>query len=725
MRTYLILGTGVDGRGRWGAPPLPGLAWNIHDRPTTDSLVEEAAGIAGVNAWLVLLRGKHDTGFLSEALMASILAYRGPLPTGGFPALAPWIDTGAISSRARDANGKEVAFDFANDTHLETFCSEFLMPFWTRFPEGGRIRHERSKNGRRLITWWGIDSGGVGTPAVWPGQGIINQHLCQRLLDRISVHMVRAGLGEPDHIVDTTWLKHAPGLNVHAFHSWFTAAPPPNREGTGAYSISRHNGIVTGCACPGFQVKDYQPIVPRNDGATARAAFKAFRDAGCDYVLLEGHTDDIEDAGWYRSSAWSPPTLYLDIIREHIQMADPITQPEQVKVNGVQIDGKFAGIDPDHPEVIHADRATLGTWEAVTITRHPEGWSDVRFTLANRQLGVDRGVPVSLPAGDFRPIARFTANGTTLEPGKVVLELAEGFIVQPVTEPILEPISEPIPVPTRLPITQIAGVDFLDKNGKRRVLNGVDAFKAYRLFLDGGAAALKPFLEESKKLNFDMWRVFMTGSVAQNGFIGINPKEPGYYEKVRPFADELNAHGILLLACAYVDNQDVKAGIDHWKRLGDLLGGAYCLLSGGNEFPKNGWNPKELTAPASGVWWSRGSSTSNPDPFEPMPNGATFIEFHPTRSLPTMLYDTAASPTNLLFEKKLNLPLIIDEPIGFAEADVRDKRSGSPKMAWQLARIYSALCAGVVYHNDQSQRGLLMTGNILKCAEAWQEGMRI
>lgn len=728
MRTFLILGTGITKRETWwdaeswAEKPLPQLSWDIHQRDTTDSLVEEAAGIAGVSGWAILLRGYHDAGFRSAALKTSILNYTGPLATGTFPALLPWIDTGALSSIAKDATGKEVAFDFASDVHCDAFWFDFLKPFYDQFPEGGRIRHERSTRGRRLIAWWGIDSGIGADGKPWPGQGIVNQHLAQRLIDRINMHAGNAGLGELDDIVDTTWRKHAPGLSVHAVHDWFSAI-----GARGAYSIRTHAGIVTGAAVPGFHDPPLAPlphrVIERRGGQTLRDALKAFRDAKCDYVLLEGHTDDTESAGFYRSSAWSPSTRELDSIREHILMADPLP-----KAKGIRFGGKFAGISPEKPDVVYVDRDMLGSWEAVSLTQQSAGWWLVRFIAANRALGIDpTGKPVSLLADTTSPLAKFTLNGTTLEPARVLLTVEEGVIKDP--DPV-DPPDLPIPpAPTRLPITQIAGVDFFDKNGKRRVLNGVDGFLALRQFIDGGVAALKPFFAESKALDFDMWRVHSMGSKARNNVLDLFPqREPDYYVKVRNFADALNEQGILLLLNCFVDNQDVKLTVDHWKRLGDALRGCYCLLSGGNEYgtgpgdySKNGFNPGELT-PLDGIWCSRGSGTSDVAPWMPPFN---FGEFHNVRHMPTMMYDSAASATFIYYEKKMNVPLIFDEPIGFAQAEDPGRRSADPKRAWQLARIYSALVGGVVYHNDLSQRGLLMTGKILECAYAWQDGMRI
>jgi len=48
-----------------------------------------------------------------------------------------------------------------------------------------------------------------------------------------------------------------------------------------------------------------------------------------------------------------------------------------------------------------------------------------------------------------------------------------------------------------------------------------------------------------------------------------------------------------------------------------------------------------------------------------------------------------------------------------------------PAMARRYAQHLSAECAGAVFHNFFTQRGLLMDGPTRACAEAWQAGMTL
>ena len=279
---------------------------------------------------------------------------------------------------------------------------------------------------------------------------------------------------------------------------------------------------------------------------------------------------------------------------------------------------------------------------------------------------------------------------------------------------------EPDP-PTKIHL-EIRGIDFVDPDGNRVVLRGTDQFSAYRRYLDG--VDLTPLIEESKELGFNMWRVFMMGSARQNNILELVPSvTPGYYDHLGSFANFLNANGIILLAAVFVDAQDCMPNRDdqliHWGMVADRLRGTSTLLSGGNEFSKNGFDPTVLPNP--GMFWSRGSDQGDRQPVKPY---GSFAEFHPRRDLPASLLDSVASPVTL-YGWGLNVPLIIDEPIGFAEGDKPGSRSADPRLAWRLARHYSTEAAGAVYHNDSGMRCQPMSTRVLECAQEWVKGMKI
>lgn len=280
----------------------------------------------------------------------------------------------------------------------------------------------------------------------------------------------------------------------------------------------------------------------------------------------------------------------------------------------------------------------------------------------------------------------------------------------------------PVPVPSNnFPYLETRGIDFVNPNGERVVLCGTDQFRAFRMFLD--AKDLGPLLDESHQLGFNMWRVFLMGSKAQNGLLQLNPDEPGFYEKLRPFVDFLNAAGIVVLATVNVDAQDILPSLTarqaNWTRVANELRGSASLLSGGNEWHKNGFNPGELSSPD--MLWSRGSDLGDNAPYRPY---GSFAEFHPRRDLPASLMDTVASPTFIYGANELNAPLIIDEPPRMGQ-DGSGPDYANPRVCYKFARHYSTECAGAVFHSRSGQRSEVMDPLTRACAEAWQRGMKL
>ena len=379
---------------------------------------------------------------------------------------------------------------------------------------------------------------------------------------------------------------------------------------------------------------------------------------------------------------------------------------------GVTLGGKYVGIDPSFPDVIYANRTALGAWEEVVITPHAQ-WSDIRFTASNRQLAVSEITHhlLSRDAGDIDVWGgqwAISADGKTATCDVWTLAL-EGYTPPAVNVPL-----------------SISGMDFVNPDGSRRVLCGCDMFLAYRQFLDGGAAALVPFWDESHALGFDLWRVFLMGSKRQNQVMDLSPSEPGYYDQLQPFVQTLNNNGIVLLATVFVDAQDVMPSEtqrqSHWTAVAERLRGSNTLLSYGNERNKNGTEHDQMTDP--GMIWSRGSWTADPSPYQPVPQNASFAEFHPRRDLYKSLADATASPITIWQDYHVTCPLVIDEPPKFGTNGTNDLYN-DPKLARKFAQVYSAMCAGAVYHNWFGQRGLLMDGPTITVGQAWQRGMHL
>lgn len=279
----------------------------------------------------------------------------------------------------------------------------------------------------------------------------------------------------------------------------------------------------------------------------------------------------------------------------------------------------------------------------------------------------------------------------------------------------------PALVPKRkpLPHLEFRGIDAVDEHGTRICLNGVDQFSALRHLMDGHD--LEPLLRESHELGFQMWRVFLMGSKAQNTIMDLRPSEPGYYEALGRLANLLNQNGIILLATVFVDAQDVMPNRAvrnmHWGQVASVLRGSSTLLSGGNEWSKNGFHPSELSDP--GMEWSRGSDTDDKMPFAPE---GTFSEFHPRRDLPASHLDTVASPVYI--HQSGFKRLLIDEPPRMGTEGSSDYFM-QPRSSYEFARHYATECAGAVFHSRAGQKSEPMDGLTRECAEAWQRGMRL
>lgn len=275
------------------------------------------------------------------------------------------------------------------------------------------------------------------------------------------------------------------------------------------------------------------------------------------------------------------------------------------------------------------------------------------------------------------------------------------------------PIPAPLPPPPHL---EIRGNDFVDADGHPICHSAVDMFPALRMFHDNRIAELEALVVESHEFNFRWWRVFLTGSQAQNTIFSLSPSEPGYYDSLYAFPRWLNDRGIGLLGEAFVDNQDVKAGLDHWTRAGDCLRGTVSIISGGNEAAKNGFDPQALTDP--GMIWSRGSGLA--DQVTPQ-NGASCASFHQRTDWPATLMDAVAS--EVYMEEHGYTVVMMDEPTRFDDASNKSGVPDSVRFAFVLGRIYGALWDLACFHNYCGARGIPLTPNLRVVVAAWQRGL--
>jgi hypothetical protein len=140
----------------------------------------------------------------------------------------------------------------------------------------------------------------------------------------------------------------------------------------------------------------------------------------------------------------------------------------------------------------------------------------------------------------------------------------------------------------------------------------------------------------------------------------------------------------------------------------DLLAGTRTIISKGNEWSKNGFNPGATPNPTKNIW-SQGSDQQDAAPFRP--EGPVF-EFHPVRSYTTAMRDSVASPVELYEVRGYHGVMIVDEPGRFG-TDASPAEFATPQHAYEYARLVTTLCGGVVFHNRAGQSGQLMTASAL------------
>jgi len=255
------------------------------------------------------------------------------------------------------------------------------------------------------------------------------------------------------------------------------------------------------------------------------------------------------------------------------------------------------------------------------------------------------------------------------------------------------------------------------------VYPAIDGFDDVWFAVNNRSAELNALMRESQQLGFQVRRIWCMGDAGQNQVFSLYPQTtPRYMDIVRALVGYQNSFGIIPLLTAFVDAQVVMPNPGQrqafWRDLNaGLVGSGVYLMSGGNQYPKNGFDPwTDLSDPGHGVIWSRGSST---DDLQTPPKGAPASELHATRnSFDRALMDSTASPPNMRANGAGMVWMTEGNPFG-------DANGYSAEQAWKLGRGYSIDWALAVFHNRQSQRGQLMTEETARAAAEWVRGMRL
>ncbi len=135
-----------------------------------------------------------------------------------------------------------------------------------------------------------------------------------------------------------------------------------------------------------------------------------------------------------------------------------------------------------------------------------------------------------------------------------------------------------------------------------------------------------------------------------------------------------------------------------------------------NEYPKNGVNPAGFARP-SGLLCSAGSGLADASPAMPLWD---FFGWHGRRDWPKVTSSTEDMwyYSHGAHEQHI-CPAVHDEPMGFAEEPIYQKRSNDPKLARQIGASCAVLGAGGTFHSEAGLRSEPFGPVQRKCAEAF------
>jgi len=209
---------------------------------------------------------------------------------------------------------------------------------------------------------------------------------------------------EPMFILDRTWFD---------VDSTITTAHAEGKHGwTGSkkngiyYTYESYNNDLWGCLVPAFRGSKTLPGCGSECREILRRDGEALDDALSDglnskFIIMEGWTDMIESAGFYRSNDWNYPNQYINITRRY---SDP--EPETLKFQAEGAD-RFYDKTGSNEGGKYADRAL-----DVGLLNDNTGWY-VGWTEPGEWIQYDN---VELGCGTYR----FTARVASARPGGTI-----------------------------------------------------------------------------------------------------------------------------------------------------------------------------------------------------------------------------------------------------------------------------------------------------------------
>ncbi len=312
------MGFEVQGETGWAQPPLFS-PFDRRDPRWWDEMLDEAS-LAGADFIAPVTRGCNackggDAGNSCPRDLNKLVAALEKRPAAGRPKVALFVDTGGAFAGHKnackhgqmshvppidlgDATGAgeggqqafwdmdmKIFYDVVPREHLFMVGGRPVIYFWSVAEDLGYANHKG--NSSKFLAW-----------------------IRARVKERLGV--------EPFVVLDQSWVAKDPSITpaiAEGVNDWFD----PKINGC---TVREWGGRRFAVSVPGFidppggPPKDRR-VLPRAGGKTLSACLDKIRGAGTTLTLLEGLTDAVESAGYYRSKApdWSTPDQYLDLVR--------------------------------------------------------------------------------------------------------------------------------------------------------------------------------------------------------------------------------------------------------------------------------------------------------------------------------------------------------------------------------------------------------------------------
>ena len=284
--------------------------------------------------------------------------------------------------------------------------------------------------------------------------------------------------------------------------------------------------------------------------------------------------------------------------------------------------------------------------------------------------------------------------------------------------------------PKTLPRITTSGRDFI-ADGQPIVTCGASNFLLFQRYLEGHD--IEPLLYPG----FNSYRITLSMKYIPNlhGLKDLRPENyPGFFGHLGNFCDRLNVQGKYVESTILCDQQsDLLNTTKDWQRgfvrdCVDVLREKTnaSVVSLGNEFSKNGFDPNDFQKPL-GVVFSFGSALSDEAP--PRPSDSDWREWHGRRDWPKVFLAAedmwfvreGIEAVNGTFKQvRPPAPARHNEPVGFGP---EPNRSQDLELARVTALASRAFGNDAVFHSSEGVASLPFSPITTACGNAFKKAM--